>query len=67
MVSLCAAVGCSIKRVASSKFGLFRLPSAVARDERSKKPPIDRRKLWLARINQKNLTGNQLAVKRTPC
>ena len=63
MVTSCAVAGCSIKRVANSKFGFFRLPNVIDSDKRSEKLSRDRRKLWLARINRENLTENQLAVK----
>ena len=61
MVTSCAVTDCSIKRVANSKFGFFRLPNVIDSDELSR----DRRKLWLARINIKNLTVNQLAAKNS--
>ena len=60
-----AVAGCSIKRVANSKFGFFRLPNVIDSDKRSEKLSRDRRKLWLARINRENLTENQLAVKNS--
>ena len=65
MVTSCAVVGCSIKRVANSKFGFFWLPNVIESDKRSEKLSRDRRKLWLARINRENLTENQLAVKNS--
>ena len=65
MVTSCAVAGCSIKRVANSKFGFFRLPNVIDSDERSEKLLRDRRKLWLARISRKNLTDNQLSVKNS--
>ena len=65
MVTSCAVAGCSIKRVANSKFGFFRLPDIIDRNERSEKLSRDRRKLWLARTNRKNLTENQLAIKNS--
>ena len=63
MVTSCAVAGYSIKRVANSKYGFFQLQSVIDSDERSEKLSRDRRKLGLARINIKNLTENQLAVK----
>ena len=65
MVTSCAVAACSIKRVANSKFGFFRLPNVIDSDEKSEKFSRDRRKLWLARINRKNLTEDQLAVKNS--
>ena len=65
MVTSCAVAGCSIKRVANSKFGFFRLPNVIDSDERSEKLLRDRRKLWLARISRKNLADNQLPVKNS--
>ena len=65
MVTSCAVASCSIKTVANSKFGFFRLPNVIDRDERSEKLLRDRRKLRLARISRKNLTDNQLPVKNS--
>ena len=45
MVTSRAVAGCSIKRVANSKFGFFRLPNVIDIDERSEKLSRDRRKL----------------------
>ena len=61
-VTLCAVTGCSVKRVANSKFGFFRIPNVIDSDERSEKLSRDRGKLRLARINKNNLTENQLDV-----
>ena len=47
MVTSCGTAGCSIKRVANSKFGFFRLPKAIDSDEKLEKA---RRKVWVARI-----------------
>ena len=33
MVTSCAVTDCSIKRVANSKFGFFRLPNVIDSDE----------------------------------
>ena len=54
-----------VKRVANSKFGFFRLSNVIDSGERSEKLSRDRRKLWLARINRKKLTENQLAVNNS--
>ena len=45
MVTSSAVAGCSIKRVANSKFGFFRLPNVTDIDERSEKLSRDKRKL----------------------
>ena len=37
LVALLAAAGCSVKRVASSKFGFSQLPKTIDGDKRSKK------------------------------
>ena len=61
-VASCAVTSCSIKRVANSKFGFFRIPNVIDSNERSKKLSRDGGKLRLARIDKKNLTENQLDV-----
>ena len=43
----------------------FAVAGCSIKDERSEKLSRDRRKLCLARINRKNLTENQLAVKNS--
>ena len=37
LVTLCAVAGCSVNRVASSKFGFSQLPNTIDSDKRSEK------------------------------
>lgn len=66
MVTCCAVHSCNYRQNKIEKIGLFRIP-AIQRgvDKKTLELLQDRRRVWIERINRKNLTAAQLSAENS--